>query len=271
MKDVCPGDELLTNPIEWGRRLIETNDHDPLYVGLTRWAVRGTRLRRFMVAYWCCYSVGASWLISQQSGSRFWDLLRVAAENVEPSPLGGRWPRAHERRHWRGQKCVDCVDWLREQFRHPEEAVVSLEGARTLREVEAAVTQWPLFGPWIAFKAADMLERVLGCQVTFPDEIITLYKDPREGAEMAREALGLPDNQAVITELLDAYGGMIAPGYGQSSARLVNIQEVETVLCKWKSARKGHYWIGLDTRDHRAQLEDWGAQDLLDVYPKISD
>lgn len=262
-------DNLLNSPVDWGRKLILANDHDPLYVGLTRWDVRGPRLRRFMVAYWCCYSVGASWLISQQSGSRFWDMLRVAAENVEPSPLGGRWPRAHERRHWRGQKCVDCVDWLRERFRHPEEAVVSLEGARTLREVEAAVTQWPLFGPWIAFKAADMLERVLGCRVTFPDEIITLYKDPREGAEMAREVLGLPDTQAVITELMDAYGGMLAPGYGQDRARLVNIQEVETVLCKWKSARKGHYWIGLDTRDHRAQLQEWGAQDLLDAYPSM--
>ena len=86
---------------------------------------------------------------------------------------------------------------------------------------------------------------------------------------MAREVLGLPDTQAVITELMDAYGGMLAPGYGQDSARLVNIQEVETVLCKWKSARKGHYWIGLDTRDHRAQLSEWGAQDLLDAYPSM--
>ena len=260
-------DQLLNTPIEWGRKLILTNDHDPLYVGLTSWDVKGARLRRFMLAYWCCYSVGASWFISQQSGSRFWDMLEKAAANVEPSPLGGRWPRAHERRHWRGQKCVDSVTALMGRFKHPEEAVISLEGYRTLKQVEKAVADWPQFGPWIAFKIADMLERVLGCGVKFPEEIITLYKDPREGAEMAREVLGLADTQAVVADMLDAYAGMVAPGFCRDSARLCNIQEVETVLCKWKSARKGHYFIGKDTRDHRAELTAWGAVDLLSAYP----
>lgn len=268
MKDKRPGDDLLANPIEWGRQLILTKDHDPLYVGLTQWGVRGARLRRFMVAYWCCYSVGASWYISQHSGSRFWDTLETAAANVEPSPLGGRWPRAHERRHWRGQKCVESVWALRSRFRHPEEAVISLEVARSLGDVNRLM-DWPQFGPWIAFKAADMLERVLGARVDFPEEVITLYKDPREGAEMAREVLGLATTQDVVTDMLDAYAGMIAPGFCQDSARLCNIQEVETVLCKWKSARKGNYWIGLDTRDHRAELEQWGAQDLLAAYPTL--
>lgn len=268
MRDARPGDDLLANPIEWGRQLILTNDHDPLYVGLTQWGVRGSRLRRFMVAYWCCYSVGASWHISQSTGSRFWETLRRAAVNTEPSPLGGRWPRAHERRHWRGDKCVNSVDWLAAKFRHPEEAVISLEAARSLGEV-IRLMDWPQFGPWIAFKAADMLERVLGAGVSFPEDVVTLYKDPKEGAEMAREVLGLATTQDVVTDMLDAYAGMVAPGFSQDSARLCNIQEVETVLCKWKSARKGNYWIGLDTRDHRAELEQWGAQDLLAAYPTL--
>lgn len=262
-----PGENLLSDPIAWGRQLIETNDHDPLYVGLTNWDVRGSRVRRFMLAYWCCYSVGASWFISQQSGGRFWDLLRVAAVNEDPAPVGGRWPRAHERRHWRGQKCVDSVDWLRDRFKHPEEAVLSLEAARSLGEVEKLMS-WPQFGPWIAFKAADMLERVLGAPVAFPEEVITLYKDPKQGAEMAQEVLGLPSTQQVVVDMLDAYGDLIAPGH-LDSGRVCNIQEVETVLCKWKSARRGHYWLGLDTRDHRLQLEQWGAQDLLNAYPTL--
>lgn len=266
-------DKLIDNPVEWGRKLILTNDHDPLYVGLTQWDVKGSRLRRFMLAYWCCYSVGASWYISQKSGSRFWDQLMVAAANLEPSPIGGRWPRAHERRHWRGQKCVDSVIALQDRFKHPEEAVVSLENLRTLNQVEKSVGSWPQFGPWIAFKAADMLERVLGVPVEFPEELITLYKDPREGAEMMANLTpefdpGWPDTpQGVVEMLLDAYAGTMAPGFKGETARLCNIQEVETVLCKWKSARKGHYFIGKDTRDHRAELTQWGAQDLLAVYP----
>lgn len=269
-----PGENLLNDPVAWGRQLIETNDHDPLYVGLANWDVRGSRVRRFMLAYWCCYSVGASWYISQQSGGRFWDLLRVAAVNEEPAPVGGRWPRAHERRHWRGQKCVDSVDWLREAFRHPEEAVLSLEGARTLKEVEQRMN-WPQFGPWIAFKAADMLERVLGAAVAFPEEVITLYKDPKEGAEMMaalprdlREGEHNPTPQECVNLLLEEYQDILAPGH-RDSGRACNIQEVETVLCKWKSARRGHYWIGLDTRDHRTQLEQWNAQDLLAAYPTL--
>lgn len=260
-------DELINNPVEWGRKLILTNDHDPLYVGLTSWDVKGSRLRRFMLAYWCCYSVGASWYISQQSGSRFWDQLMVAATNLEPSPIGGRWPRAHERRHWRGQKCVDSVIALQERFKHPEEAVVSLENLRTLNQVEKSVGSWPQFGPWIAFKAADMLERVLGVPVGFSNDILTMYKDPKEGAEMAAEILGIAP-QGVANLMSFAYQDIPAPGSTGDAARACNIQEVETVLCKWKSARKGHYFIGKDTRDHRAELTQWGAQDLLDAYPK---
>lgn len=272
--------DLINNPVEWGRKLILTNDHDPLYVGLTEWDVKGSRLRRFMLAYWCCYSVGASYWISDHSGTRFWQYLHLAAENPDGCgpqsqgiPGGGaRWPRAHERRHWRGQKCVDSVEWLRSRFNHPEEAVISLEGCRTLEQVNKAM-DWPQFGPWIAFKAADMLERVLGVPITFPEELVTLYKDPREGAEMMSTIFDPTGNlgmtpQRVVEMLLDAYAGILAPGFkGKSSSRFCNIQEVETVLCKWKSARKGHYFIGKDTQDHRRELAAWGAQDLLAVYP----
>lgn len=252
------------DPLAWGRRLIETNDHDPLYVGLVNWNVRGSRIRRYLLAYWCCYSVGASWYISQQSGSRFWDLLETAAINEHPTPINSRWPRAHERRHWRGQKCVESVWALRSTYKHPEEAVLDIEHhARSLKDVEGIVTGWPQFGPWIAFKAADMLERVLGSRIAFPDELLSMYKDPREGAEMAAPIMGLNPSE-VLVEMLDDYQDLIAPGY---PGRSVNVQEIETVLCKFKSALNGRYWIGLDTRDHRLELEQWGADDLLKNYP----
>ncbi len=270
MKDKRPGDELLAYPIEWGRRLILTNDHDPLYTGLVQWNVRESRVRRFMLAYWCCYSVGASWYISDKAGASFWELLLQAAKNVDEAPIGGRWPRAHERRHWRGEKCVESVRWLSMHFRHPEEAVISLEGARSLGAVNRLMN-WPQFGPWIAFKAADMLERVLGVPVAFPKDIVTLYKDPREGAEMVADIWCGPGgnySQEVVLALLLAYSNIIAPGQ-RKTIRCCNIQEVETVLCKWKSARKGNYWIGLDTRDHRAELSKWGAHDLLEGYPSL--
>lgn len=263
--------ELLEDPADWGRRLIETEDHDPLYSALVKWNVSGARRRRFLLAYWCCYSVGASWWLSNHSGSRFWDALYTAAENVQPSPLGDRWPRAHERRHWRGQKCVDSVEVLRSCFKHPEEAVLSLEELASVNSsadaITGAVTGWPQFGPWIAFKVADMLERVLGTPIEFSSTIMDLYKDPKEGARMAGEVWDMEPAEAV-DHLLRSLGDMTAPG---ATPRPVGIQEVETVLCKWKSARRGHYELGKDTRDHRRELERWDAQDLLTAYPTMAD
>lgn len=266
-------DDLVKDPIAWGQRLIQTNDHDPLYVGLANWNVKGSRLRRYLLAYWCCYSVGASYHLSEAVGSRFWDQLKVAAENVQPSPLGDRWPRAPERRHWRGQKCVDSVEWLRGRYKHPEEAVIDIEHhAITLQDVEAMVGQWPQFGPWIAFKAADMVERVLGQPIRFPETLISMYKDPQEGAHLAAEVyskgnMGPWSPEALVMEMLDTYGVIPAPG---KPGRMCNIQEVETVLCKWKSAHKGGYFIGKDTAHHRAELERWGAHDLLAAYPTVA-
>jgi len=275
------GEHLLDDPVAWGRELIRTHDHDPLYTGLWGYAQAGGqnqtdrlgRVRRFMVAYWCCYSVGASWRISEHHGDNFWDWLEVAARNEEsPRDLkqveSDRWPRAHERRHWRGQKCVDSVAWLRERFPVPEDAVRSLEdlpGDINLQAVELEVTRWPQFGPWIAFKAADMMERVLGIPVEFPTSITSMYKDPRVGAEMAGPLLGGLVPQRVTDLLLFEYRDMDAPPGG---GRKVGVQEVETVLCKWKAARRhGGYWIGADTESHRRELELWDAQELLRHYP----
>lgn len=273
-----PGEDLLNDPVEWGRKLIRTEDHDPLYTGLWRWKLKhvdDNRVRRYLIAYWSCYSVGASWWISQHEGLDFWRWLHCAAQNeIGPEKVGAceldRWPRAHERRHWRGQKCVDSVLWLSKEFPNPEDAVKELEnlpGQVNLRAVELAVTRWPQFGPWIAFKAADMLERVMGLPVSFPNDITTLYRDPRKGAELAGPLLGHLTPQGVTERLLEEYRHMVAPPGGD---RYVNVQEVETVLCKWKSARGGHYWIGADTKAHREELQRWGAQDLLSCYPTLT-
>lgn len=283
------GENLLDDPVAWGRELILTHDHDPLYTGLVRWNERegdGDRLRRFMVAYWCCYSVGASWFISQHEGDAFWDWLETAAHNInipppllplgssDPTPQPGcgtkphhRWPRAHERRHWRGEKSWSAVEWLQDKYARPEDMVIELEnlpGDINLRAVELAVTAWPQFGPWIAFKAADMMERILGVPVAFPDAITTMYRDPRKGADMMGPLLGGRSAQDVTHHLLDSYEDLPAPPLGDRS---VNVQEVETVLCKWKSARNGKYHIGADSASHKAELELWGGQELFRCYP----
>ena len=271
------GCELLDNPLDWGRKLIQTHDHDPLYTALWRYCRTGNidRVRRFLLAYWCCYSVGASWWMSGASDSpQFWDRLNVAAENsTEPKdwgfPVGSEWPRGRERRGWQGDNCIKSVCWLRQQYPDPEDPVRELEALPAptdLHAVEQVVTRWPLFGPWIAFKAADMLERVLGARVSFPNSVTTLYKSSRQGAEMAAPFLGGRSTRQVTDYLINSLQTVKAPPSGD---RPVNVQEVETVLCKWRSARNGKYFIGSDIFAHRNELTCWGGQDLLAFYPNV--
>lgn len=267
---VKPGAELLDNPAAWGRRLIETEDHDPLYGMLVRATQAGdldhSTLKRWLLAYWMFYHPGVASFLAEKPGEAFWDWARIAAVNeVSPVEAVGipseRWPRAHERRHFRGDKCVKAVEAIRRDFPgNPGEVVVRMtlldrDGTVTLKDIENAVTAFPQFGPWIAFKAADMAERVLGRPVKFPKDVARLYRDPRKGAEMAAPLMKL-SVEGVPAALEYFLRDMIAPG---ATERKVNIQEVETVLCKWKSARNGHYYIGADTVSYHQQMPIWGS------------
>lgn len=275
------GENLLDDPIAWGRKLIETEDHDPLYTML----VKGQdsfedddQRARWLFAYWCCYHPGVASKLSEYSGTSFWAMLREAAANKSKPldhgiPVEGRWPRAAERRHWRGDKAIDMVDKLSNEFPVGPEAIVdrmmllSRDRAVTLKEVENAVCVFPQFGPWIAFKIADMAERVWGRKVDFPANLASLYKDPRKGAEMASPLMKVSPG-LVPTILICRYRDIKAPPLGD---RIVNIQEVETVLCKWKSAVNGRYYIGADTTHYHEGMRGWGrtAHSLMKSLPAI--
>jgi len=138
--------------------------------------------------------------------------------------------------------------------------------AETLKGVTKLMGEHYLFGDWIAFKAADMLERVLGHHVAFPIDVCSMYRDPAKGAAMAGELWGM-EPQAAVEHMIDQLSDMEAPPSHSGYNRKVNVQEVETVLCKWKSKR---YELGQDTREHRAGLQEWMGYDLMDCYPTSS-
>jgi hypothetical protein len=268
-------------PLAWGRHLVTTCDHDPLYPALAALTLRGdgARVRRFMLAYWCCYHVGASALMSARERQDFWDILEMAARN-EPTKSPGhvaplpfvRWPRGPERRHWRGDKCVESVKWLRTRYRDPIDVFLDDiddrggDQPKTLEAVAGRIRKWPQFGPWIAFKAADMLERCLGSPVKFRDDTVLMYREPARGAEMLCERLKLASPQAALQAVIQSIDDLPAPGY---PGRNCGVQEAETILCKWKSAVNGHYQIGDDIKSHREALGFWGDEWLLPLYPTL--
>lgn len=254
--------------VAFGAELIRTQDLDPVYLALTRARLTDKTLSRVMLAYFCLYHLGAASFIGTQPESSFWVLLEEAARNEARS-----WPRGAERRHWRGAAAVESAAYLRAQYEdNPSGVLFSWYNSATVpgryptfvavaREVRRAVG----FGPWIAFKVADMLERVLRLPIDFSDCALGVYREPRAGAALI--LTGSADTtitDAALNDLVRRF--LAAPALRQLKApphgdRALNVQEVETIMCKYKSHVNGRYPVGKDLREvsHGLRYERyWG-------------
>lgn len=226
---------------EFGEQLITTGDLDPVYVCLWHAKLSGEKLKRWLLAYWCFYHVGTASCIVEQKD--YWGAMEQAAASKA-------WPRSSERRHFRGGAALRAVAWLRQ--RGMESLWCRLLEGTDLRApaVMARVRGWYLFGEWISFKVADMLERLELCPVQFrPEDVFNMFDAPKKGAELMAEVHG-PARENIYgwayDQLTECLGHLKAPPRYE---RFLNIQEVETILCKWKSHRGGHYPVGKDTEE----------------------
>ena len=135
------------------------------------------------------------------------------------------------------------------------------------------------FGPWISFKIGDMLERVVGHDIDFDDAAVFMFKDPVKGAGLVSNWIAQGEQTKFDTQLLlgeidrpvtvedigqatkylyEKLGHLTAPPNAVRT-RPVGLQEVETVLCKWKSHLRGHYPLHNDTHEIREGLDPlWG-------------
>lgn len=259
---------------DFGAHLLNTGDLDPIYVALTnmrqRWQDPGQKAR-WLVAYWCFYHAGVACHMSELEGQDFWVELMNAAKNEDPAPTGDRWPRGHERRHARGQQGIDMVEALWAEYEAPEDMIRLLsarEGEDPLpfETVSQRAQQHVLFGPWISFKIADMVDRCLAVPVDFDHAAVFMFKDPVKAALMLwRQRAGVPPEaepkdraaaiDAVVTYLTKTFADFDAPPLFD---RPVGLQEVETILCKYKSHVNGHYPLFNDIDEIHAGLEGWG-------------
>ncbi len=247
---------------DFGNSLITIGDLDPIYIALNQLSLEDEPLARWLVSYWCFYHAGVSCYLS--SSDDFWGEMEGFAGDKEI-------PRGTERRHFRGKKAVDAVKHLRGLYSTAVEAINDLVGdlqdRPTFQRISKKAQEWPMFGPWIAFKVADMLERCAGVPVDFSDCNLELYEEPIAGAMLIAEEEGWPkDLGLVVDRLLHHYSDKLAP---PDNDRPINIQEVETILCKFKSHRGGHYPVGKDTKEIGEGLADprWGdTAKLMGAY-----
>lgn len=274
---------------DFGRILISSEDLDPVYVALSRMEIDDVTLRRWLLAYWCCYDAGVACYVAEAPDpdpTHFWVRMRAMAENTLPAPIGGRWRRAPERRHWRGQNATRSLESLRNRYylnpenmagycAHggiPGQAVIATQ--TTCEAVMTRAREHVAFGPWIAFKVADMAERVMGVSVSFDRAEVFLFDAPREGALLAwnkmrgdsAPRLDLKDEQIkwMVEHLTETFADLVAP---PKHDRPIGLQEVETVLCKWKSHVQGHYPLYTDIIEGHHHILPWlGVSDLARRY-----
>lgn len=248
--------------VPFAEALLRTEDLDPVYVALQALEGRTSLLRRWLLAYSCFYSVGAASFIAEAVGEEYWERLKCAAENLWPPPLSdaSRWPRGAERRHFRGAAAVRAVELLRQRYRRPEQFAAYVAGkGGAAAAVQKRVLEHYLFGPWIAYKVADILERVLAVPIQFERDAVFMYAEPKAGAQLYAEryaAAGFPSTTLSwsVVDLQSKLSSWKAPPRYE---RPVGVQEIETVFCKWKSYWNGHYWVGKDIHETRHSLLLW--------------
>jgi hypothetical protein len=229
--------------LEFGKQLIETEDLDPVYCYLNsaKDAWDGAWLERWLLTYSMFYHSGVAELSAQLKGHEYWDFIKSGI----PNEAGGGFPRSEERRHFRGHTAQEAIKQMSEY--EPKAIVDSWYVEPTFQGVIKNVQRLKFYGPWIAFKLADMGERVLGLPIDFSDCELGIYREPRAGAALVK--YGDSNHPFKTTELTEVVNYIIQgldlkapPRYD----RHINVQEAETILCKYKSMKHGHYYVGKD-------------------------
>lgn len=253
--------------LRFGERLLTTGDLDPVYIALAKAKMPPEKLKRWMLVYWTFYHCGvASYITDSKDLNQFWERWHWAALNLaeKPTPFGARWPRGHERRHMRGKNAESCWEAMMGRYRNAPERFVDVcvppATRTTCREVVGRVSDHVQFGPWIGFKVADMVERVMGAPVDFTNAEVFVFDDPKKAAVMLYKQMRtdeVPPAQmveVVVSYLTREFAAHKAPPHFE---RPVGLQEVETILCKWKSHCNGHYPLRNDITEIRLGLTPW--------------
>lgn len=215
------------------------------------------QLNRWLLAYSMFYHVGISSMLAERE-----DFYEACLEDFD------NYPRCEERRHFRGDKAKKALGRFFEA--RPEAHTyfwfygeLGNQPSTDFRSVIKRIQTYPMYGPWIAFKLADMGERCFGVPVDFSNCALYMYKEPMAGLNLAIKGDEKADiTEAELQEGIDYIAGALnrlgfkAPPWNDREIRLA---EVETILCKWHSFTKGHYYVGKDKESLIKALE---------IYPK---
>jgi len=250
-----PWDTRVASLHQFGKQLLDLNDLDPVYVVANLLLLEEDTLHRFLLAYSMFYHVGFAAQAAEHSGEDFWEFVSYRLDSH---------PRGRERRHFRGGAARTSIRYLSQSYPTPEEAVwywIGDRKPRTFQGISNRVQEAPSYGPWIAWKLVDMIDRCCGIPVELEGTEINMFRSPRDGAGYL--ATGDLEPSASYTEALvhvQNAVSVLVSGFQHRSApplydRPYGVLEAETVLCKWFSSVKGHYQLGEDVEFVTSSLE----------------
>ncbi len=117
--------------------------------------------------------------------------------------------------------------------------------ANFLRFWDTAQLPWGN-GRWAAFKWADLLKNVHGMALSAPDMRLADCSGPKEGLQF----LYATTTEDVVR--LDALGSDLM---GRMARLGIDWEQLETVLCNYKSLAKGKYYVGHDIDELQERID----------------
>ena len=255
--------------VDFGRHLLKSGDLDPIYIALNGAGFPEAQRNRWLTAYCAYYHAGVACYMSELPGEKFWQAMMTAATNADgdPTPFGSRWPRGHERRHFRGGQAEKGIAEWRMLYGDEPEAMFA-ELARcgpSFTGIRDRALGHRSIGTWLSFKVVDLVDACMGVPVDQSDITPFFYDTPkfsllREWRErMKAPVLSRPkDERRTIIEmnnwLATQFIDLEAP---HKPGHPVDNFCLETIWCKHQSHLNGHYPLNNDIDEINAGLEPW--------------
>lgn len=261
--------------VPFAQHLLRTGDLDPIYLALNKVQWPEAQKYRWLVAYCAFYHAGVACYMSELHGDMFWAHMMWAAKNEEamPPPVAPRWPRGHERRHFRGEQAVKGIQDWQTRYPVPESMFLYIrynEPGSTVAfgDVRARALEHRSVGEWLSFKMVDLVDACLGVEVDQSDLMNFMYDAPRKS--LLREwreqyCWGpnvMPKDAAAERKVIEHMNRWLATELREFSIPHKPGQplapfELETVWCKHQSHLNGHYPLHNDIHEINAGLLPW--------------
>ena len=250
------------SPEEFGIALIESGDLDPDYIFMVNVRDR-LDLSHAEMCEWVLLKSVIYDSVSELEHMLFQRplaQLAYGAERRKFKPNADKIIAAFRQRvaHTCGNLESFFFEWLPRDANHALASLQSIKG----------------FGPWASWKLCDLMDRVLGVPMDFTKvDFRVAYNYPLRGVLLLagqdegklgwlstnyRTALKLAIGKLGEAQLLQA---------PPQRDRLVNIQEFETVFCKYHSYWHGHYFPGKDIKHLRERIHASDYREIQDLLP----